>query len=77
MLGLLLAMSPRSASYRPMAKHARGSKKHLTTTGVNFRPMRPPCSALLGSCFLSSEFTWSVKLALEKQTSQPNLVMAL
>ena len=32
-----LAMVPRSASYRP--KHAQGTKRRITITGVNFRPM--------------------------------------
>ena len=50
----------------------RGPKRRLTTTGVNFRPM-----PLHGSCCLSYEFTWSAKLTLGKQTSQPSLVMVL
>ena len=35
------------------------------------------CSALHGSYCLSCEFTWSAKLALEKQDSRSSLVMAL
>ena len=39
LLGLFrLAMSPRSASHIS-SKMLRGPKRHLTTTGVNFRPM--------------------------------------
>ena len=54
----------------------RWRKRHLPITEVNFRPMYP-CSALHGSHCLSREFTGSAKLALEKQTSQPSLVMVL
>ena len=36
-----------------------------------------PCIAFHGSHCLSREFTWSVKVNLEKQTRQQSLVMAL
>ena len=35
------------------------------------------CSALYGSYFLTCDFTWVAKLALEKLTSQLSLVMPL
>ena len=45
-------------------KH-RGSKRDLTNTGINFRPI-PPINALYGLHCLSHDFTLSAKLGLYK-----------
>ena len=75
-LGLFrLAMSPRSASHRP--KNALDGLRDVSLPLGSISDPCLPCSALHGFYCLSHGFTWSAKLALEKQTSQPSLVMPL
>ena len=76
LLGLFgVTMSPRSASPRSRyaLKGLRGvilPQEQIQTHAVHIVPLhRPRC--------LSHDFTWSAKLALEKQTSQLSLVMTL
>ena len=68
------SMSPTSASHRPRQAY-RGPKRSLTNTEVNIRCIPSIYSALNGPHCLNHDFTWLVKSALEKQTSQLSLVM--
>ena len=70
-----LAMGPRSASHRP--KHAWMALADVSLSlGLIADPCLPCCTPHASQC-LSHEFTWSTKLPLERQTSQPSPVMAL
>ena len=70
------AMGPRSASHTQFQTCLNGIIDISLSLGCSSDPCLP-CSALHGSLCLSHVFTGSAKLTLEKQTSQPNLVMAL
>ena len=70
------ATSPRSAM-QPLTLTRSESLRDISLTLGSISDACLPCSALHGSPCLSHEFTWSAKLALEKQTSQAILVMTL
>ena len=70
-----LAMGPRSASHRP--KHARTAQETSPHHWGEFQTHALPRSTSHGSHCLSHEFTGLAKLAIEKHTSQPSLIIAL